>query len=146
MTVMVRTWVTWVFDGGLPAFLVACTIVSLIRRSGPGIAYLLSLSSRLPGAECQHFMVPSNSNDHPCGFTTILCLGSGQGGGCGFMALNRLLALPPLRGIAAFCRYSCVGNLDVRGALIFECSSLVDRPRCMGFRVYLALFLVQNQA
>ena len=31
------------------------------------------------------------------------------------------------------------------GALIFECSSLVDRSHCMGFRVYLTLFLVQNQ-
>ena len=59
---------------------------------------------------------------------------------------DRDLRLPLLRGVAAFCRYSRVGNLDVRGALIFECSSLVDRSRCMGFRVYLTLFLVQNQA
>ena len=54
--------------------------------------------------------------------------------------------LPPLRGIAAFCRYSRVGNLDVRGALIFEWTSYVEGSCFSGFRVYLTLFLVQNQA
>ena len=59
---------------------------------------------------------------------------------------SRRLALPPLRGIAAFCRYSRAGNLDVRGTLIFERPSYVEGSRCMGFRVVLTLFLVQNQA
>ena len=68
-----------------------------------------------------------------CKFTMVsqlLCLGSGQGGGCRFVEYLHVLAFTPLRGIAAFCRYSRVGNLDVRGALIFECSSHVEGSRC----------------
>ena len=61
-----------------------------------------------------------------CGFTIILRLGSGQRGGCRFVTWVSFLRLPSLRGVAAFCRYSRVGNLDVRGALIFESSSYVD--------------------
>ena len=86
------------------------------------------------------------------GFTTILCLGSAfcwaywTRGWMWDSDESRDLTLPPLRGIAAFCRYSCVGNLDVRGALIFERPSYVEGSRCMGFRVDLTLFLVQNQA
>ena len=51
-----------------------------------------------------------------CVFTTVLCLGSGQGGGCWFMVKVVYPHLPLLRGVAAFCRYSRVGNLEVRGS------------------------------
>ena len=39
-----------------------------------------------------------------------------------------------------------ISSVMSEGALIFERSSYVEGSRCMGFRVYLTLFLVQNQA
>ena len=53
-------------------------------------------------------------------FTTTLCLGSGQGGGCGIVVKIVTCVRLSLKGSAACCRYSHVGSLDVRGALIFE--------------------------